>query len=95
MALDPNGRFIPQSQATKVQATPRQMVSGLAKNAVQAVQHGKVTQEIRDERYATCQACSSFIEDSKRCSKCGCFMKTKTWIGGDKDVLCPLKKWTR
>jgi hypothetical protein len=94
-ALKRRGQPVPMSRAKTVRATPAQMAKGLARNAVQAVQHGRVSQEIRDERYATCKACDSFIEESKRCSECGCYMEAKTWIGGNKDFLCPLKKWTQ
>jgi len=81
--------------ATKVNAGIGKMAKGLVKNAAQAVRNGRVTEEIRNERYDTCKACPFFIEDSKRCSECGCFMEAKTWIGGDPDLLCPKKKWSR
>ena len=71
------------------------MAKGLVASAGQAIRHGKVASEIREERYETCKACPAFMKDSKRCSECGCFMEAKTWIGGDPDKLCPLKKWER
>lgn len=71
------------------------MAKNLAKTTGQAIMNGKTTREIRDERYATCQACPAFNPESERCSECGCFMKAKTWIAADKDLLCPLKKWER
>lgn len=79
----------------KVKASTGKMARGLLRTAGQAVRHGKVSAEIREERYNTCKACPAFLEDSKRCSECGCFMEAKTWVGGDKDLLCPLKKWSR
>lgn len=79
----------------KVKATPVHMLTGLSKTVGQAVRHGKVSTEIREERYETCKACPSFIEGSKRCSECGCFMEAKTWVGGNPDTLCPKKKWSR
>ena len=81
--------------ATRVKAGMGQMARGLAKTAGQALTRGKVSEEVREERYNTCKACPFFIEDSKRCSECGCFMEAKTWVGGDPDQLCPLQKWTR
>lgn len=81
--------------APKVKASAGQMAKGLLKTGMQAVKNGRVTEEIRNERYDTCKACPFFIEDSKRCSECGCFMEAKTWIGGDPDLLCPKKKWSR
>lgn len=82
-------------RVTKVNASAGKMATGLLRTAGQAIRHGKVSAEIREERYDTCKACPAFIEDSKRCSECGCFMEAKTWVGGDKNVLCPLKKWSR
>lgn len=79
----------------KVKASPIQMAKGLVKNVGQAMAHGRVSKEIREERYDTCKSCPFFIEDSKRCSECGCFMEAKTWIGGDPDALCPKQKWSR
>lgn len=80
---------------TEVKASVGQMAKGLLKTGMQAVRHGSVAEEIRNERYDTCKACPFFIEDSKRCSECGCFMEAKTWVGGDPDMLCPKKKWSR
>lgn len=82
-------------KATLVKADLSSMAKGLVKTAVSAIQHGKVSGEIREERYDTCKACPLFVEDSKRCSDCGCFMEAKTWVGGDPNVLCPQKKWSR
>lgn len=81
--------------ATKVKASAGRMAGGLLRSAGQALMHGKVSSEIREERYDTCKACPFFIEDSKRCSECGCFMEAKTWIGGDPNTLCPKQKWSR
>jgi len=79
----------------KVKASTSKMAKGLLKTAGQALRYGKVSAEVREERYDTCKACPFFIEDSKRCSDCGCFMEAKTWVGGDPKRLCPQKKWSR
>ena len=71
------------------------MAKGLLKTAGQAIRHGKVSAEIREERYNTCQACPFFDAESKRCKDCGCFMEAKTWVGGNPKMLCPQKKWSR
>jgi len=84
-----------QPHATRVTAGVGKMAMGLMRSAGQAITHGRVSTEIREERYNTCKACPFFIEDSKRCSECGCFMEAKTWIGGDPDTLCPKQKWSR
>ena len=84
-----------QQQAQKVNASMGKMAGGLARTAFQAVRHGRVSEEIREERYDTCKACPFFNSYSKRCSDCGCFMEAKTWVGGDPNMLCPQKKWSR
>jgi len=71
------------------------MARGLARSAGQALRNGRVSEEIRNERYDTCKACPMFNAKSKRCTDCGCFMEAKTWIGGNPDYLCPQKKWSR
>ena len=81
-------------QSRNVKATSKKMLNGLIRTAGQAIRNGKVSAEIRNERYKTCQECPSFIADSKRCSECGCFMEAKTWVNGDKSFLCPLNKWS-
>lgn len=85
----------PQKKAKKVVASPQKMAGGLLKTAGQALRFGKVDADVREERYDTCKQCPAFIEASKRCSECGCFMEAKTWVGGDPKILCPLKKWSR
>ena len=84
-----------QQRATKVQASAGEMAKGFIKTAAQGIMKGKVSKEIREARYETCKACPAFIEDSKRCSDCGCFMEAKTWIGGNPNMLCPRKKWEK
>lgn len=85
----------PIKHATTVKPSVGQMAKGLVKVAGQALANGRVSEEIRNERYDTCKSCPFFIEDSKRCSECGCFMEAKTWVGGNPDALCPKKKWSR
>ena len=81
--------------ATSVKASAGNIATGLVRSAAQAIANGRVSEEIRNERYDTCKKCPFFIEKSKRCSECGCFMEAKTWIGGDPSTLCPQKKWSR
>jgi len=84
-----------EKPAPKVTASAGKMAKGLLKTAGQAIRHGKVSAEIREERYDMCKACPFFNAESKRCTDCGCFMEAKTWVGGDPKVLCPQKKWSR
>ena len=95
MAVHDKPKPKPVVHAKKVTATTGQMARGLLKNAAFAVTQGKVSKEIRDERYETCKNCPLFIEESKRCSDCGCFMEAKTWLKADKALLCPKDKWAR
>lgn len=78
-----------------VKPSASRMASGLFKTAGQAIRHGKVSEEIRNERYDTCKSCPFFNPESKRCNDCGCFMEAKTWVGGDPNQLCPQKRWSR
>lgn len=78
-----------------VKATKAQMAKNLIQTAGQAVRKGKVSAEVREERYNTCKACPAFNKKSKRCSDCGCFMEAKTWVGGNPDNLCPRQQWSR
>jgi len=82
-------------RAAKGFPTLGKMAGGLVRTAGQAVRHGKVSGEIREERYDICKKCPFFDAESKRCTDCGCFMEAKTWVGGDPDMLCPQKKWSR
>ena len=92
-----NGLSMPVAKphATKVTASFGDMAKGALQNTVRAVKHGKVPADIRNARYATCKACPMFIESSKRCSDCGCFMEAKTWLNYPPSKLCPQKKWKR
>jgi hypothetical protein len=49
-----------------------------------------VTKEVREERLKICYSCEFFIHASERCTKCGCFMETKTLF---KQTKCPIDKW--
>lgn len=80
---------------TAVKASIADMAKGLTKNLGYAIKNGRVSKEIREERYSICKSCPHFIEDSKRCSECGCFMETKTWIGANPKYLCPKNKWPK
>jgi predicted transposase YdaD len=42
------------------------------------------------ERYSICKGCPEFINLSKQCKKCGCFMSAKTRLA---DATCPIGKW--
>ena len=41
-------------------------------------------------RFEMCRGCEFLTQDSFRCQKCGCFMKTKTQLAS---ASCPIGKW--
>lgn len=53
-----------------------------------------VPNEIREQRLGFCLACPEMVQfkERKRCSKCGCFVDTKTWVAVSS---CPVGKWER
>lgn len=48
------------------------------------------TQEVSEKRYSICESCPEFINFSKQCKKCGCFMTIKTKL---QKAQCPINKW--
>ncbi|MAH29348.1 MAG: hypothetical protein CL959_01530 [Euryarchaeota archaeon] len=80
-------------ESPSVKASLGQMAGSLGRVAMQGIRNGRVSAEVREERYAICNHCPAFRKQDKRCSECGCFMEAKTWVGGDPDQLCPLQKW--
>lgn len=79
-----------EEKDTKVKASFSDMTKSLIQNSVKLIQTGRLDQEARDKRMETCVKCKHFIESSKRCSECGCFMEAKTWIAG---ATCPIGSW--
>jgi hypothetical protein len=59
----------------------------IVKNAVQG-NATIVSDEVRESRWSTCQACPFLSEN--RCTKCGCFMKVKVAFVTSQ---CPEGKW--
>jgi hypothetical protein len=50
----------------------------------------KLEPEESERRYSICENCEFFHAPSKRCKKCGCFLKWKTAWRSQK---CPIGKW--
>jgi hypothetical protein len=46
--------------------------------------------ELIEQRLAVCNLCPAFRKNTKRCSKCGCFMQLKTTL---RRAKCPIGKW--
>jgi hypothetical protein len=49
-----------------------------------------VDEETSTERYSICKGCPEFINLSKQCKKCGCFMSAKTKLAA---ASCPIGRW--
>jgi hypothetical protein len=47
-------------------------------------------QTLADQRYAVCVQCPDFVQITKQCKRCGCFMPLKTKLENSK---CPVEKW--
>tara|TARA_R110002012_G_scaffold309970_1_gene517395 strand:+ start:365 stop:583 length:219 start_codon:yes stop_codon:yes gene_type:complete len=46
--------------------------------------------ELGELRMKVCEACPLLKKASKRCTACGCYMKTKVLV---KQAKCPQNKW--
>ena len=51
--------------------------------------HIKCTEEEKQARLSICNACEHMLFTGN-CTKCGCFMRTKSWMVHKK---CPIGKW--
>lgn len=49
-----------------------------------------VDKEISESRMNICLSCPSFVELTKQCKKCGCYMPAKTRL---EKATCPMNKW--
>ena len=50
-----------------------------------------VNENIQNYRMDICNSCE-FLENFKRCAKCGCIMPLKTKLANSK---CPIDKWDK
>ena len=46
--------------------------------------------DVRSNRLSICTSCEFLFQPTGNCTKCGCFVKGKTWIA---DARCPIGKW--
>ena len=49
-----------------------------------------VSNDEQQRRLDICLACKYFVEKSRRCRKCGCYMNHKTQFTASQ---CPIQKW--
>ena len=80
-------------QKKKHELPPKlQMAKNLAKATVEHAKSGfaHATPEEQAARLEICKGCEFYIEEKDQCSKCGCYLKSKsTWKSGK----CPIGKW--
>jgi hypothetical protein len=50
----------------------------------------RASEEVANARYEVCSTCPEFINVTKQCKQCGCFMAAKTKLAR---AVCPLEKW--
>jgi hypothetical protein len=72
-----------------------QMIKNFGKavsDEVVAISNGKksINEELSKKRIEICNSCEFIDKKSKRCTKCGCFLKWKTVWRSQK---CPIGKW--
>jgi hypothetical protein len=47
-------------------------------------------EELRLKRLEICRQCPEFVDLTRQCKQCKCFMPAKTWLI---NAYCPLRKW--
>ena len=65
----------------------------LSEKKISALEKSQVEEgasERKRERYNICKSCDQFINLTKQCKECFCFMPMKTMF---KIATCPLNKW--
>jgi len=60
------------------------------KAATDIIPFEKVSEEVQQQRMATCRSCEYLYTKTDTCKMCGCFMGVKTWMATQE---CPIKKW--
>jgi len=86
----------PQCTDEDLPSTPK-MVKNLlstAKDIVSGVLRGEdvyVSDDEATRRLSICSSCPFFVQESKRCTKCGCFMEKKVLFT---QTHCPIDKWS-
>jgi hypothetical protein len=63
-----------------------------AKNELKSIVAGesKISEQEKEQRCSICEKCEFFHAATKRCQKCGCYLKWKTAWRSQK---CPIGKW--
>lgn len=81
---------VDKNEFPSVMEMAKNLLNDGSKIVTNAIQGNKslVDDELRNQRWSTCQECPSLLDD--RCLECGCFMKIKVAFVTSK---CPLEKW--
>jgi hypothetical protein len=68
-------------------------VGGSIVRNVQSVAHGNalnISEADKEKRLNICKSCEFYDAGQERCSKCGCYLKVKTYLKAER---CPVGKW--
>lgn len=70
----------------------RNIGGSIVKN-IQSVAAGNplnISEDEKEKRLNICRSCEFFELSDERCSKCGCYLKIKTYLKAEK---CPVGRW--
>lgn len=76
--------------------TAPQLVKNLGNsvvNNIKSVMAGNslnISDEEKEKRLSICKGCEFFSQVDDRCSRCGCYLKVKTYLKAER---CPIGKW--
>ena len=81
------------SEEKKKLPTLGQMFKNFAKDLTTNLKAGFpiVTQEQYEERLDTCRVCDDYIEETRRCGKCGCYLEYKARLRASTCPMTPTK----
>ena len=68
-------------------------VGGSIVRTVQSVAQGNslnISDADKEKRLSICKSCEFYDAGQERCSRCGCYLKVKTYLKAEK---CPVGRW--
>lgn len=85
-AFEPSN--VPESKSPSIFQMAKNLTTAVVKDVVAG--RPRRTQEETNKILDICKSCPDFLEDSKRCRLCGCFLPIKATWAKEK---CPVNKW--
>jgi len=85
-----------QLQSSNKMPSSGQMIKNLGSSVIRnvvSVSKGNnlnINENDANKRLSICNQCPFFEKNSQRCSKCGCYLKVKTYLKAER---CPIGKW--